>query len=90
MAVSDALDTGTRKDVGEGSVAIIQILIRRLVVVIINEDIEVSIPVEIAPNKVPEWKFRLEASRSRQAGTVAQNNTSDVDGAAKVRTCRAR
>jgi hypothetical protein len=34
--------------------------------VIINEDIEVSIPVEIAPDQVPEWKSRrLEASKSR-------------------------
>ena len=36
---------------------------------IINEDIEVSVPVEIAPNQVPEWKSRrLEASRSRHVG----------------------
>ena len=36
---------------------------------IINEDIEVSIPVEIAPNQVPEWKSRrLEAGRSRHVG----------------------
>jgi len=37
--------------------------------VIINEDIEVSIPVEIAPDQVPEWKSRrLEAGRSRRVG----------------------
>ena len=36
---------------------------------IINKDIEVSITVEIAPNRIPKWKSRrLETSRSRRVG----------------------
>src|SRR5436190_13891424 len=56
LPIAPFVDAGRRKDVRERSIALILVQIRRFPIIIVDEEIEISIVIEIAPDRSSEGK----------------------------------